>query len=147
MISFKEALEGGRGMRVQGVLHHQNHHITSTKPTPVFPVTLYNCSKTHILNRVNHKQTQTQRLRICGIPATLGSISSKRFPSISTAAAAQPSQPLDLTEDNIRQVLADARDEFGHLFDTSVGMTGTTHIFHTNISSFSTSLLLVILWD
>ncbi|XP_004303505.1 PREDICTED: uncharacterized protein LOC101312268 [Fragaria vesca subsp. vesca] len=110
-------------MRVQGV-HHQNHHITSTKPTPVFPITLYNCSKTHILNRVNHKQTQTQRLRICGIPATLGSISSKRFPSISTAAAAQPSQPLDLTEDNIRQVLADARDEFGHLFDTSVGMTG-----------------------
>lgn len=123
-------------MRVQGVLHHQNHHITSTKPTPVFPVTLYNCSKTHILNRVNHKQTQTQRLRICGIPATLGSISSKRFPSISTAAAAQPSQPLDLTEDNIRQVLADARDEFGHLFDTSVGMTGTTHLPHKHFFFF-----------
>ncbi|KDP20341.1 hypothetical protein JCGZ_06427 [Jatropha curcas] len=35
-----------------------------------------------------------------------------------------PSPPLDLTEDNVRQVLADAREEFGQLFDTEVGITG-----------------------
>ncbi|XP_065862892.1 uncharacterized protein [Euphorbia lathyris] len=40
------------------------------------------------------------------------------------AAAGVPLPPLDLTEDNVRQVLADARVEFGHLFDTSIGMTG-----------------------
>ncbi|WCJ24186.1 hypothetical protein M5689_006166 [Euphorbia peplus] len=41
-----------------------------------------------------------------------------------TAAAGVPLPPLDLTEENVRQVLADARDEFSHLFDTSIGMTG-----------------------
>ncbi|KAM2893297.1 hypothetical protein FF1_008668 [Malus domestica] len=63
-------------------------------------------------------------LRISTFPATLGTKTSTNFSTILAAAAVQPSQPLDLTEDNIRQVLADARVEFGQLFDTSVGMTG-----------------------
>ncbi|KAM0992946.1 hypothetical protein EV2_008946 [Malus domestica] len=54
----------------------------------------------------------------------MGTKTSTKFSTILAAAAVQPSQPLDLTEDNIRQVLADARVEFGQLFDTSVGMTG-----------------------
>lgn len=33
-------------------------------------------------------------------------------------------QPLDLTEDNVKQALVDARAELGQIFDTSVGMTG-----------------------
>jgi hypothetical protein len=33
-------------------------------------------------------------------------------------------QPLDLTEDNVKQALVDARGELGQIFDTSVGMTG-----------------------
>lgn len=37
-------------------------------------------------------------------------------------------QPLDLTEDNVRQVLVDARTELGMLFDTSVGMTGIVEL-------------------
>ncbi|XP_020264244.1 uncharacterized protein LOC109840136 [Asparagus officinalis] len=32
--------------------------------------------------------------------------------------------PLDLTEDNIKQALDDARSEFPQIFDASVGMTG-----------------------
>lgn len=112
-------------MRVQGVHHH---HITSTNPTPVFPITVYHFSKTQTLNTVNNNHTQSQKLRICRIPATLGPETSKRFSSLLAAAAAQPSQPLDLTEDNIRQVLADARVEFGQLFDTSVGMTGQVEL-------------------
>ncbi|KAM1647195.1 hypothetical protein ACFX2K_008753 [Malus domestica] len=63
-------------------------------------------------------------LMISTFPATLGTKTSTKFSTILAAAAVQPSQPLDLTEDNIRQVLADARVEFGQLFDTSVGMTG-----------------------
>ncbi|KAK2632276.1 hypothetical protein EUGRSUZ_L01778 [Eucalyptus grandis] len=40
------------------------------------------------------------------------------------AAAGVPSPPLDLTEENIRLVLADARVELAQIFDTSVGITG-----------------------
>lgn len=36
--------------------------------------------------------------------------------------------PLDLTEDNIKKVLADARVELGQLFDDSVGMTGQAEL-------------------
>ncbi|KAF3943743.1 hypothetical protein CMV_029726 [Castanea mollissima] len=36
--------------------------------------------------------------------------------------------PLDLTEDNIRKVLVDARVELAQIFDTSVGMTGQVEL-------------------
>ncbi|KAE9590798.1 hypothetical protein Lal_00023378 [Lupinus albus] len=36
--------------------------------------------------------------------------------------------PLDLTENNVRQVLVDAREELGQIFDTSVGMTGKVEL-------------------
>ncbi|KAL6999787.1 hypothetical protein U1Q18_000965 [Sarracenia purpurea var. burkii] len=35
---------------------------------------------------------------------------------------------LDLTEDNVKQVLADARLEFGQIFDASVGITGVAEL-------------------
>ncbi|XP_058114459.1 uncharacterized protein LOC131257682 isoform X2 [Magnolia sinica] len=44
----------------------------------------------------------------------------------SPISAALP--PLDLTEENIRQVLLDARSEFAQIFDTSVGMTGEAEL-------------------
>jgi len=37
-------------------------------------------------------------------------------------------EPLDLTEDNVRQALVDARGELGQIFDTSVGMTGVVEL-------------------
>ncbi|WVZ08252.1 hypothetical protein V8G54_021598 [Vigna mungo] len=40
------------------------------------------------------------------------------------AAALPVPPPLDLTEDNVRQALEDARQELSQIFDTSVGMTG-----------------------
>ncbi|XP_042494055.1 uncharacterized protein LOC122073528 [Macadamia integrifolia] len=46
-----------------------------------------------------------------------------RSPSISAALP-----PLDLTEDNVRQVLADARTEFAQIFDNSVGITGEAEL-------------------
>ncbi|XP_054777346.1 uncharacterized protein LOC129285621 [Prosopis cineraria] len=36
--------------------------------------------------------------------------------------------PLDLTEDNVRQVLTDARAELGQIFDASVGITGKAEL-------------------
>ncbi|KAL5702767.1 hypothetical protein ACHQM5_027940 [Ranunculus cassubicifolius] len=38
------------------------------------------------------------------------------------------SAALDLTEDNVKQVLQDARTEFAQIFDTSVGMTGKAEL-------------------
>ncbi|CAH9091063.1 unnamed protein product [Cuscuta epithymum] len=38
------------------------------------------------------------------------------------------SASLDLTEDNIKQVLVDARTELAQLFDTSVGITGKVEL-------------------
>ncbi|XAR68226.1 hypothetical protein NMG60_11003288 [Bertholletia excelsa] len=43
-----------------------------------------------------------------------------------TISAALP--PLDLTEDNVKRVLADARVELGQLFDGSVGITGQAEL-------------------
>ncbi|CAN6716897.1 unnamed protein product [Malus baccata var. baccata] len=99
---------------MEGVLHSS---------TLTLPITYHQISKTQILKTANHNPTQRPMLRISTFPATLGTKTSTKFSTILVAAAVQPSQPLDLTEDNIRQVLADARVEFGQLFDTSVGMT------------------------
>ncbi|PKI49336.1 uncharacterized protein LOC116198139 [Punica granatum] len=44
------------------------------------------------------------------------------------SAAGVPVPPLDLTEDNIKQVLADARVELAQLFDSSVGITGVVEL-------------------
>ncbi|KAL6273346.1 hypothetical protein ACE6H2_024038 [Prunus campanulata] len=111
-------------MKIKPVLHHNHPQITSTTPTPtLLPITCHHITKTQTLKTLNHNHTQSQRLRICTNPTT----TRKRSSTIS-AATFQASQPLDLTEDNIRQVLADARIEFGQLFDTSVGMTGQVEL-------------------
>ncbi|XP_044487692.1 uncharacterized protein LOC123212581 [Mangifera indica] len=39
-----------------------------------------------------------------------------------------PLPPLDLTEDNVRLVMAEARVELAQLFDTSVGITGVAEL-------------------
>ncbi|KAL7593448.1 uncharacterized protein LOC111914537 isoform X1 [Lactuca sativa] len=44
----------------------------------------------------------------------------RRFTTISAS--------LDLTEDNVKLVLDDARTKFSHLFDASVGMTGVAEL-------------------
>ncbi|KAK8670770.1 hypothetical protein V6N13_037387 [Hibiscus sabdariffa] len=47
---------------------------------------------------------------------------------VKAASAGVPLPPLDLTEENIELVLADARLELGQIFDTSVGMTGQVEL-------------------
>ncbi|RWR95741.1 hypothetical protein CKAN_02509700 [Cinnamomum micranthum f. kanehirae] len=49
-----------------------------------------------------------------------------RRSSLPLISAALP--PLDLTEENVRQVLLDARSEFAQIFDASVGMTGEAEL-------------------
>ncbi|KAL2893818.1 NifU-like protein 3 chloroplastic [Bienertia sinuspersici] len=49
----------------------------------------------------------------------------RKFPVVAFSAAMQP---LDLTEDNIEAVLAEARVELAQLFDSSVGITGQAEL-------------------
>ncbi|XP_002266103.2 uncharacterized protein LOC100252893 [Vitis vinifera] len=58
---------------------------------------------------------------------------SRRRPSTAVttprfAAVTASLSPLDLTEDNVRQVLADARVELAQIFDNSVGITGEAEL-------------------
>lgn len=74
---------------------------------------------------------------------TLRTTSRKRLSPVSAAAQ---QQPLDLTEDNIRLVLADARVEFAQLFDDSIGITGRAHnhLFFFNV--IIVIVMLACLW-
>ncbi|XP_061354622.1 uncharacterized protein LOC133299058 isoform X3 [Gastrolobium bilobum] len=50
----------------------------------------------------------------------------RKLKPLSAALPVPP--PLDLTENNVRQVLVDARGELGQIFDTSVGITGKVEL-------------------
>lgn len=49
-----------------------------------------------------------------------------RLPALAAALSFPP--PLDLTEDNVKQVLVEARAELGQIFDSSVGITGVVEL-------------------
>ncbi|WOH00755.1 hypothetical protein DCAR_0520130 [Daucus carota subsp. sativus] len=65
---------------------------------------------------VKHTRRRSSSVKLTGRPAL-------RCMSISASL-----QELDLTEDNVKQVLLDAREKFSHIFDTSVGMTGVAEL-------------------
>ncbi|KAF3442724.1 hypothetical protein FNV43_RR16641 [Rhamnella rubrinervis] len=76
------------------------------------------------LKAVDHHERLRPRTRM----PTLRTRSRKRLSFVTSAAHSLPRQPLDLTEDNIREVLADARVELAQLFDDSVGITGQVEL-------------------
>ncbi|GAB4826058.1 hypothetical protein Ancab_008929 [Ancistrocladus abbreviatus] len=47
---------------------------------------------------------------------------------VAISAALQQQQPLDLTEQNVKKVLGEARRELAQLFDESVGITGKAEL-------------------
>ncbi|KAL2345285.1 hypothetical protein Fmac_006570 [Flemingia macrophylla] len=57
---------------------------------------------------------------------TRGKARRRTLKPLSAALPVPP--PLDLTENNVRQVLDDARQELGQIFDTSVGITGVVEL-------------------
>ncbi|KAJ8485010.1 hypothetical protein OPV22_017495 [Ensete ventricosum] len=83
-------------------------------------------------NRSKNSQLRTliPSLRNQSLPAPRLKAFSRRWRSL-TISAALP--PLDLTEENIRQVLIDARSEFAQLFDTSVGITGQVDLAELDV--------------
>lgn len=123
-------MRGGRIWAERG-FHHHHHGFNQTQiatasaiPSVALP---YHTWKPPTLKSMDHQQ----RLRLlCTRIPTLRTTSRTRLPTVSSSAAfSSVPEPLDLTEDNIRQVLADARVELGQLFDDSVGITGEVKLF------------------
>lgn len=115
-------------MSVELVLHH-HYHFQS------IPLPLSSSSRISPNSRISEvmldiistgrgfrSRRRTISLRTRGRKTTVVTAS----PQSLTISAAQP--PLDLTEDNVRQVLADARVQFEQIFDTSVGITGEAEL-------------------
>ncbi|XP_031279473.1 uncharacterized protein LOC116137916 [Pistacia vera] len=106
-------------------LLHCPHYCTPNK-------VLSTCHKYDVFNKY---PTHDCHLKNPGRKPFLLSISgdSRRLLSrtaVSTAGGGGgvPLPPLDLTEDNVRQVIAEARVELAQLFDTSVGITGVVEL-------------------
>lgn len=103
------------------ILHCYHHQLLSTIPSLTLPCNSHQISRLQALKPVNSGHHQWQGLRT-RIPPLMTSRMKVR--PLLASASPLPQQPLDLTEDNVRQVLADARVELSQLFDDSVGITG-----------------------
>ncbi|KAK9152301.1 hypothetical protein Syun_010610 [Stephania yunnanensis] len=86
-------------------------HQSSSKPPPLAPY--FPCN---VGLRTQNIETPKRNRRGGGRTSGGGVISAELGPS------------LDLTEDNIKLVLEDARTQFAQIFDTSAGMTGRVEL-------------------
>ncbi|KAG6580734.1 hypothetical protein SDJN02_19352 [Cucurbita argyrosperma subsp. argyrosperma] len=68
------------------------------------------------------------QLRVRTPKLTLPPLESRRPKLVVSATAVPDNRPLDLTEDNVRQALGDARAELAQIFDASVGITGVVEL-------------------
>eukprot|EP00262_Sarcandra_glabra_P005865 TRINITY_DN1776_c3_g1_i1.p1 TRINITY_DN1776_c3_g1~~TRINITY_DN1776_c3_g1_i1.p1 ORF type:complete len:156 (-),score=14.96 TRINITY_DN1776_c3_g1_i1:258-725(-) len=93
-------------------------------PHPISPFTLSSSPllPSHIC-KFRTFETLTLRNRSQRLRRSQDSSRKSRLLVISTARP-----PLDLTEENVRQVLIDARSEFAQIFDNSVGITGEAEL-------------------
>ncbi|XVE84799.1 hypothetical protein DITRI_Ditri17bG0041600 [Diplodiscus trichospermus] len=74
------------------------------------------------------QQRQAARARNIQITNWKSSPSKSVWAVKAAASGGVPLPPLDLTEENIKLVLADAKVELAQLFDTSVGITGQVEL-------------------
>ncbi|PON70078.1 hypothetical protein PanWU01x14_082530 [Parasponia andersonii] len=108
------------------LLRHYHHQLSSTVPSAVHLFNPHQNPKLQALKPVNCGHRRWPRPRT-SMPPPL-TIRRTRVTPISDSALPVPQQPLDLTEDNVRQVLAEARVELSQLFDDSVGITGQAEL-------------------
>ncbi|XP_028795521.1 uncharacterized protein LOC114751025 [Neltuma alba] len=74
---------------------------------------------------IGNAQIRLSSLQSAGLNMT----NPPRRPKLKPLSASLPvPPPLDLTEDNVRQALIDARAELGQIFDASVGITGKVEL-------------------
>ncbi|KAJ1394563.1 NIF system FeS cluster assembly, NifU, C-terminal [Sesbania bispinosa] len=98
-----------------------NHNVSSLKPSLSSKCSTTSYRTPNPPFKTTHIHTPNSPLR----SLTSGKPRRKLKP-LSASLPVPP--PLDLTEDNILQVLADARTVLGQIFDTSVGITGVVEL-------------------
>ncbi|XP_030926178.1 uncharacterized protein LOC115952946 [Quercus lobata] len=109
------------------VLHRSYHNHTTILSIPTCNAFSISNIRTPIVlqrPRLNSKNM----LMVSVPPLTSSSTSRMRLRVSATSLSGSLPPPLDLTEDNIRKVLVDARVELAQIFDTSVGMTGQVEL-------------------
>ncbi|XP_022877410.1 uncharacterized protein LOC111395591 [Olea europaea var. sylvestris] len=105
--------------------HHHNHHHGLPIPALYTPT----CNSLSNFVAVKQKNAATKLRMPPGRPTYHRRRSFPAVPATQHHRAISASiSPLDLTEDNIKQVLDDARVELAQLFDTSVGITGKAEL-------------------
>ncbi|GFP78730.1 hypothetical protein PHJA_000016600 [Phtheirospermum japonicum] len=100
------------------LLHAHHHSLSPLIPSYHLPSKLFAAPAALKLIKKNGASTKMMKTQL----------RNRRQRSPSTAATLSSSVPLDLTEDNIEQVLADARTELAQLFDASVNITGKAEL-------------------
>ncbi|KAI3675086.1 hypothetical protein L1987_84670 [Smallanthus sonchifolius] len=98
---------------VHGVNHYHRHQL-SRRQCFNFHHGRTSINVNTVTSYLKHSITLPKQIRVPRPPVI------RRFTKISAS--------LDLTEDNVKQVLDDARSKFSHIFDTSVGMTGVAEL-------------------
>ncbi|KAL2496631.1 persulfide dioxygenase ETHE1-like protein [Forsythia ovata] len=108
------------------LLHAHKHHY---HPLPIPTLCTPTCNSLPKFLTVKQNNAET-KLRMPAVPPRYhrrrsfpASPATRRHRAISASIS-----PLDLTEDNIKQVLDDARVELAQLFDNSVGITGKAEL-------------------
>ncbi|KAI3465943.1 hypothetical protein Pfo_022606 [Paulownia fortunei] len=102
-------------------LLHAHHHRHSLSPTAKPPTPTYHLAS-------NLFAAPAAALKLKNGATRLRTQLRNQMQRSSTAPVSASFAPLDLTEDNIKQVLADARIELAQLFDTSVNITGKAEL-------------------
>ncbi|KAL8148671.1 hypothetical protein AgCh_005871 [Apium graveolens] len=88
----------------------------------------------HTSSQVHPKALLANSFRLSGVSSgrhttrRLSSVNLTATPPLRCMSISASLQELDLSEDNVKQVLLDAREKFSHIFDTSVGMTGVAEL-------------------
>ncbi|KAM3689640.1 hypothetical protein ACJW30_09G061100 [Castanea mollissima] len=112
-------------MSLEAVVLHRNHTTILSIPTcSAFPIP--NVRTPIVIQRP--RLSSKKMLMLSVPPLTSSSTSRMRLQVSASSLSGSLPPPLDLTEDNIRKVLVDARVELAQIFDTSVGMTGQVEL-------------------
>uniref|UniRef100_A0A2N9ILT9 NIF system FeS cluster assembly NifU C-terminal domain-containing protein n=1 Tax=Fagus sylvatica TaxID=28930 RepID=A0A2N9ILT9_FAGSY len=109
---------------------HNHTTISSRIPSILscnaFPISII---RTPIVVVERPRLSKRMQLMVTVPPLTSSSTtSSTRLPASAAALSNSFPAPLDLTEDNVRNVLVEARGELAQIFDSSVGITGKVEL-------------------
>ncbi|CAK7336194.1 unnamed protein product [Dovyalis caffra] len=133
-------------IEVISLLHGHYYHVPAERTSRLLSPCTYSVDantrdKDHLVTPMRRRPTASKLVMLPLVPRPNTKSSPLTTITAAAAAAGVPPPPLDLTEENVKQVLVDARAEarslkmvgcvflqFGQIFDTSVGITGQVEL-------------------